>query len=149
MFTVEKGITGRSLIIKAKKDKIGKFGLNESLLKFFNLPRYNTNSANSKKDCFKQILIDDVSNPKHYFVNCDLIDKQQSLLNGKPSSLLACFDIRGTPYVKIHYQNTHLNVLRDVSADNHVTHMTLSVSTETNRLLNFNGWPLQFQIEIN
>ena len=149
LFTVEKGITGRSLIIKANKDKIKTFGLNESLLKFFNLPGYNTNSANSKKDYFRQILIDDVSNPKHYFVNCDLIDKQQSLLNGKPSSLLACFDIQGTPYVKIHYQNTHLNVLRDVSADNHVTHMTLSVSTETNRLLNFNGWPLQFQIEIN
>ena len=30
-FTVEKGITGRSLIIKANKDKIGKFRLNESL----------------------------------------------------------------------------------------------------------------------
>ena len=49
LFTVEKGITGRSLIIKANEDKIGKFGLNESLLKFFNLPGYNTNSANSKK----------------------------------------------------------------------------------------------------
>ena len=47
-FTVEKGITGRSLIIKAKEDKIEKFGLNESLLKFFNLPGYNTNSANGK-----------------------------------------------------------------------------------------------------
>ena len=111
MFTVEKGITGRSLIIKANKDKIGKFGLNESLLKFFNLPGYNTNSANGKKDYFRQIKIDNVSNPKNYFINCDLIDKQQSLLNGKPSSLLACFDIRGKPYAKIHYQNTHLNVL--------------------------------------
>ena len=150
LFSVEKGITGRSLIIKANEDKIGKFGLNESLLKFFNLPGYNTNSANSKKDYFRQIIIkDNVSNPKNYFINCDLIDKQQSLLNGKSSSLLACFDIRGKPYVKIHYQNTHLNVLRDVSAGNHVTHMTLSVTTETNDLLNFNGWPLQFQIEIN
>ena len=64
--------------------------------------------------------------------NCDLIDKQQSLLNGKPSSLLACFDIQGKPYEKIHYQNTHLNVLRDVSADNHVTNMTLSVRDEKN-----------------
>ena len=146
LFIVEKGITGRSLILKANDKKIGKFGLNESLLKFFNLPGY----TNSKKDYFRQIIIkDDVSNPKHYFINCDLIDKQQSLLNGKPSSLLACFDIRGKPYVQIHYQNTHLNVLRDVSADNHVSHMTLSVTSETNNLLNFNGWPLQFQIEIN
>ena len=95
-FTVEKGITGRSLIIKANENKIGKFGLNESLIKFFNLPGYDTDSANSKKDYFRQIVIkDNVSNPKNYFINCDLIDKQQSLLNGKPSSLLACFDIRG------------------------------------------------------
>ena len=148
-FTVEKGITGRSLIIKANEDKIGKFGLNESLLKFFNLPGYNTNSANSKKDYFRQIKIDNVSNPKNYLINCDLIDKQQSLLNGKPSSLLACFDIRGKPYEKIHYQNTHLNVLRDVSADNHVTNMTLSLRDENNYLFDFNRLPLQFQIEIN
>ena len=144
-FTVEKGITGRSLIIKANETKIGKFGLNECLLKFFNLPGY----TNSKKDYFRHIKVDNVSNPKNYFINCDLIEKQQSLLNGKPSSLLACFDIRGKPYERIHYQNTHLNVLRDVSTGNHVSNITLSVTDETNRLLNFNRLPLQFQIEIN
>ena len=125
LFSVEKGITGRSLIIEAKEPRIKKFGLNESLIKFFNIPGYK-NSA-MEKDYFAKIVINDVSNPKHYFVNCDLIDKQQSLLNGKPSSLLACFDIRGKPYQKIHYQNTHLNVLRDVSADNHVSHDDFSV----------------------
>ena len=147
LFTVEKGITGRSLIIKAKEPKIKKFGLNKSLLNFFNLAGYK-NSASIEKDYFDQIIIDSVSNPKNYFINCDLIDKQQSLLNGKPSSLLACFDIRGKPYEKIHYQNTHLNVLREVSTGYHVTHTTLSV-TDENGLLNLNGWPLQFQIEIN
>ena len=147
LFSVEKGITGRSLIIEPNKTIIKNFGLNESLIKFFNIPGYK-NSA-MEKDYFTKIVINDVSNPKHYFVNCDLIDKQQSLLNGKPSSLLACFDIRGQPYEKIHYQNTHLNVLRDVSADNHVSNITLPVTDETNHLLNFNGWTLQFQIEIN
>ena len=142
LFSVEKGITGRSLIIEAKEPRIKKFGLNKSLSNFFNLPGYKNSEMD--KDYFAKIVIHDDLNPKHYFVNCDLIDKQQSLLNGKPSSLLACFDIRGTPYEKTHYQNTHLNVLRDVSADNHVTHMTLSVTSETNDLLNFNGWHLQF-----
>ena len=127
------------MIIKANEDKIEYFALNESLFKFFNL-------AFNILNYFKEFKIDNVSNPRNYSINCDLIDKQQSLLNGKPSSLLACFDIRGKPYERIHYQNTHLNVLRDVSAGNHVTNMTLSV---TNDLLNFNGWPLQFQIEIN
>ena len=147
LFFVSKGITGRTLIIQANESKIKNFGLNESLIKFFNIPGYKNFAM--EKDYFTKIVINDVSNPKHYFVNCDLIDKQQSLLNGKPSSLLACFDIQGTPYQKIHYQNTHLNVLRDVSVGNHVSNMTLSVTDENNRLLNFNGWPLQFQIEIN
>ena len=147
LFFVSKGITGRTLIIEANESKIKNFGLNESLIKFFNIPGYKNFAM--EKDYFTKIVINDVSNPKHYFVNCDLIDKQQSLLNGKPSSLLACFDIRGTPYQKIHYQNTHLNVLRDVSVGNHVSNMTLSVKDENNDLLNFNGWPLQFLIEIN
>ena len=137
LFTVEKGITGRSLIIEAKEPKIKNFGLNKSLIKFFNIPGYKNSGID--KDYFTKIVIHDDLNPKHYFVNCDLIDKQQSLLNGKPSSLLACFDIRGTPYERIDYQNTHLNVLRDVSAGNHVTHMTISVSNEINELLNFNS----------
>ena len=141
MFSVEKGITGRSLIIKAKPN-IFDFKLNESLIKFLNL-------IISDNDAVKKIVVNNVSNPTNYFINCDLIDKQQSLLNGKPSSLLACFDIRGKPYEKIHYQNTHLNVLRDVSADKHVTNMTLSVIDENNDLFNFNGSPFQFQIEIN
>ena len=147
LFTVEKGITGRSLIIEAKEPRLKRFGLNKSLINFFNLPGYENTEMD--KDYFAKIVIHDDLNPKHYFVNCDLIDKQQSLLNGKPSSLLACFDIRGTPYEKILYQNTHLNVLRDVSADNHVSNITLSVTDENNHILNFNGWTLQFQIEIN
>ena len=147
LFSVEKGITGRSLIIEANKSRIKDFGMNISLIKFFNLPGYENTEMD--KDYFAKIVIHDDLNPKHYFINCDLIDKQQSLLNGKPSNLLACFDILETPYEKIHYQNTHLNVLRDVSTGNHVSHMTLSVSNENNRLLNFNSWPLQFLIEIN
>ena len=33
--------------------------------------------------------------PTTYFVHCDLIDKRQNLLNGKPSTVLARFCIRG------------------------------------------------------
>ena len=129
------------MIIKVNENKIEYFRLTDALIKFFNLLGY--------LNLFKQIKIDNVPNPKKYFINCDLIDKQQSLLNGKPSSLLACFDIRGKPYERIHYQNTHLNVLRDVSADRHVSNLTLSVRDENNDLFNFNKEPLQFQIEIN
>ena len=64
LFSVEKGITGRSLIIKAKEPKIGKFGLNASLIKFFKVPGYKNHG--SSKDYFRQITIDNVSNPKNY-----------------------------------------------------------------------------------
>ena len=42
--------------------------------------------------------------PSTYFVHCDLIDKRQNLLNGKPSTVLVRFDIRGQPFEKVHYQ---------------------------------------------
>ena len=35
-----------------------------------------------------------LTSPSTYFVHCDLIDKGQNLLNGKPSTVLARFDIR-------------------------------------------------------
>ena len=51
--------------------------------------------------------------PSTYFVHCDLIDKRQNLLNGKPSTVLARFDIRGKPFEKVHYQTPQPQVLRD------------------------------------
>lgn len=39
-----------------------------------------------------------------YFIHCDLVNKKQNLLNGKPSTVLARFDIRGKPFERVHYQ---------------------------------------------
>ena len=50
-----------------------------------------------------------LKSPSTYFVHCDLVDKEQNLLNGKPSSLLARFDIRGAAYEKVHYQTQQLS----------------------------------------
>ena len=38
-----------------------------------------------------------LTSPTTYFVHCDMVDKRQNLLNGKPSTLLARFDLRGKP----------------------------------------------------
>ena len=38
--------------------------------------------------------------PSAYFIHCDLVDKEQNLLNGSPSSVLARFNIKGDPYEK-------------------------------------------------
>ena len=90
-----------------------------------------------------------LKSPTTYFIHCDLVDKEQNLLNGKPSTVLQTFDITGKAYEKVFYQSGPEHVLREVSADKHITNMTISVREENNDLFNFNQEPLQFQIAIN
>ena len=91
-----------------------------------------------------------LTSPSTYFVHCDLIDKKQNLLNGKPSTVLARFDVRGQPFEKVHYQTPQPHVLRDTdSGDYDVNSITLSVKDENDNLFNFNGMPLEFELEIN
>ena len=68
--------------------------------------------------------------PSAYFIHCDLVNKEQNLLNGSPSSVLARFDIKGDAYEKINYQTTQDNVLCDTSSDEYVNSVTLSVRSE-------------------
>ena len=88
--------------------------------------------------------------PSTYFVHCDLIDKRQNLLNGKPSTVLARFDVRGQPFEKVHYQTPQPHVLRDTdSGDYDVNSITLAVKDEKGNLFDFNNHPLEFEVEIN
>ena len=86
--------------------------------------------------------------PSTYFIHCDLVDKEQNLLNGSPSSVLARFDIKGDAYEKINYQTAQDNVLRDTSTGEYVNGVTLSVRDESGNLFDFNGLPLEFELEI-
>ena len=91
-----------------------------------------------------------LNSPTTYFIYCDLIDKRQNLLNGKPSTVLARFDIRGKPFEKVHYQTPQQHVLRDTdSGDYDVNSITLSVQDENGNLFDFNDQPLEFEVEIN
>ena len=91
-----------------------------------------------------------LKSPFSYFVHCDLMDKKQNLLNGKPSTLLARFDIRGKPFERAHYQTSQPNVFRAIlSGDNDLNSMTLSVKDENGELFNFIYMPLEFELEIN
>ena len=88
--------------------------------------------------------------PRTYFVHCDLIDKRQNLLNGKPSTVLARLDLRGKPFEKVHYQTPQPHVLRDTdSGDYDVNSITLAVKDEKGNLFDFNNHPLEFELEIN
>ena len=91
-----------------------------------------------------------LTSPSTYFVHCDLIDKRQNLLNGKPSTVLARLDVRGKPFEKVHYQTPQPHVLRDTdSGDYDVNSITLSVKDEKGNLFDFNNQPLEFEVEIN
>ena len=91
-----------------------------------------------------------LTSPSTYFVHCDLIDKKQNLLNGKPSTVLARFDVRGQPFEKVHYQTPQPHVLRDTdSGDYDLNSITLSVKDEKGNLFDFNDMPLEFEVEIN
>ena len=89
-----------------------------------------------------------LNSPTTYFVHCDLIDKRQNLLNGKPSTVLARF--RGKPFERVYYQTAQQHVLRDTSTgDYDVNGITISIQDEKGNLFDFNSMPLKFEIEIN
>ena len=95
-------------------------------------------------------FVKQLTSPTTYFMHCDLIDKKQNLLNGKPSTVLARFDIRGKPFEKVHYQTPQPHVLRETdSGDYDVNSITLSVKDENGNLFDFNNHPLEFEVEIN
>ena len=95
-------------------------------------------------------IIKQLNSPTTYFIHCDLIDKRQNLLNGKPSTVLARFDVRGKPFERFHYQTAQQHVLRDTSTgDYDVNGITITVKDEKGNLFDFNDLPLEFEVEIN
>ena len=90
-----------------------------------------------------------LTSPTTYFIHCDLLDKTKTFLNGKRSDVLARFDIKSLPYVKVSYDSTLQQVLRDCSINVYVNSITVSVKDERGELFDFKGMPLKFELEIN
>ena len=90
-----------------------------------------------------------LNSPSTYFIHCDLIHKNQNFLNNKKSDLLATFDVKGKPYEKVTCDASAQQPLRDCSTDSHVNSITLSVRDQDGVLFDFNGLPLEFQLELN
>jgi hypothetical protein len=89
------------------------------------------------------------SYPTTYFVHCDLIDKEKNLFNGKKSSLLAKFDVKGKPYEKVTYLSSPQEVFRECSTDKSVSGITLSVKDYNGELFDFKGFDMEFELELN
>ena len=83
-----------------------------------------------------------------YFIHCNLIDKEENFFNTNKSDLLAKFDVRGKPYEKVFYQAGNKEPFRKCSTDQFFKSITISVKDEDGGLFDFNGMPLEFQLEI-
>ena len=94
-------------------------------------------------------VIRKLKTPHSYFIHCDLMNKTENLLNGKPSNLLAKFSIRGQPYKKIDYISPSHQLFRGgTSGDKYLHSLTISVKDQNGDLFDFDGFPLEFEIEI-
>ena len=114
-------------------------GISQNLQKLFDV--------NPKIDA--DLVIKKFKTPHSYFIHCDLMNKTENLLNGNPSNLLAKFSIRGKPYEKIDYISPSHGVFRDAaSRDNYLHSLAISVKDENGDLFDFEGFPLEFEIEI-
>ena len=100
------------LVIK----NIGKsrISLDDDLVKLFGTGQYLPPIT-----IIKRLMI-----PTAYFIHCDLIHKNDNLLNGKRSDLLAKFDATGKPYKKVRYDTSLQFPFRDCSTDSHVNSIT-------------------------
>jgi len=90
-----------------------------------------------------------LTSPTAYFIHCDLIDTERNLFNSKRSDVLALFDVKGKPYQKVSYHGSPQQVLRDCSTDEFINSITLSVKDENDKLFDFKGFPLLFELELN
>ena len=118
--------------------------------------KYKFSLSNNLKALFgvfsqvnSNLLVRKFNSNDSYFIHCDLIDREQNRLNRKPSSSLARLDVRGTSYEKITYQTAQQHVLRDTSTGDYVNSLTISVQDVDGNLFDFNGLPLEFEVEIN
>ena len=83
------------------------------------------------------ILVRKFNSKDSYFIHCDLIDREQNLLNGKPCSVLVRLDVKDTSYEKITYQTAQQHILRDTSTSDYVNSLTISVKDVDGNLFDF------------
>ena len=67
--------------------------------------------GNPRERLKRQVVINRLASFNNYFIHCDLLDKDENLFNGKPSTILACFDVDGKSFERVEYSPKALFVL--------------------------------------
>lgn len=83
----------------------------------------------------------------HYFVHCDIIEKEKNLYNGFRSDLLECLNTKGEPYeVVVYHKPTTL--MKSTISTPYIDSVKISVKNHDGELFNFNGFELEIILEI-
>ena len=76
--------------------------LPQLVLDLFVLMAFAPLEAGQEEESIKWLrFVKNLASPSTYFIHCDLIDKENNLYNGKPTSILAIFDIKGEAFEKV------------------------------------------------
>ena len=103
-------------------------------------------SGNPRERLKKQAVINRLASFNNYFINCDLMDKE-NLFNGKPSTILACFDIDGKSFERVKYSPKDIT-MKKITSGKYISSIRITVTDESGELIDFNNFPLRFEIEI-
>ena len=101
----------------------------------------------SRTQLKKQAVINRLVTFNNYFIHCDLLDKDENLFNGKPSTILACFDISGNSFERVEYSPKDIT-MKKITSGKYISSIRITVTDENGELIDFNNLPLRFEIEI-
>ena len=95
----------------------------------------------------RQAVINRLASFNNYFIKCDLLDKEENLFNGKPSTILACFDVDGKSFERVKYSSKEIT-MKKITSGKYISSIRITVTDENGELIDFNNFPLRFEIEI-
>ena len=70
----------------------------------------------------KSSVINRLTSFNNYFINCDLLDRDENLFNGNPSIILGCFNIVGEPFERVTYSPKEI-AMRKITSRNQIPSM--------------------------
>ena len=101
----------------------------------------------SRTQLKKQTIINRLASFNNYFIHCDLLDKEENIFNGKPSTILVCFDVDGKSFERVEYSPKEIT-MKKITSGKYISSIRITVTDENGELTDFNNFPLRFEIEI-
>ena len=105
------------------------------------------NAGNPRERLKKQAVLHRLVSFNNYFINCDLLDKDENLFNGNPSTILACFDIDGKSFERVEYSPKQIT-MKKITSGKYISSIRITVKDENGELIDFNNLPFRFEVEI-